>query len=126
MNLSMPNGDKVAIWNARSADGSGREESWATILHPNGTHELVPVTPLAIDADRFHESAENDFAFPTRWTVAIESCDTRLDVITTSINQEIPGLGTSIYEGAATFSGRYFGHAVEGRTYIEQLGNWSR
>jgi Lipocalin-like domain/CrtC N-terminal lipocalin domain len=126
MNLGMPNGDKVAIWDARSADGTGPEESWATILHANGNHELVPVTPLADSADRFHESAENHFAFPTKWTVSIPSCDASLEVITTSINQEIPGLGTSIYEGAATFSGKYLGQVVEGRTYVEQLGNWSR
>ena len=126
MNLAMPNGDKIAIWNARSADGTGSEDSWATILHPDGTHEIVPVEPLADTAERFHESTENDFAFPTKWTVTIASRDTRLEVVTTSVDQEIPGLGTSIYEGAATFSGRYLGQDVVGRTYVEQLGNWSR
>lgn len=126
MNLAMPNGDKIAIWNARTAEGTGPEDSWATILRPDGTHEVVPVTPLADTAARFHESSENNFAFPTRWTVTIASRDTSLEVVTTSVDQEIPGLGTSIYEGAATFSGRYLGQDVVGRTYVEQLGNWSR
>lgn len=125
-NLAMPGGDKVAIWNARSADGSGAEDCWATILHPDGTHELVPVRPLADAAERFHESPTSDFAFPTKWTVRIPSRETVLFVTTTSIDQEIGGLGTSIYEGAATFEGTYRGRPVSGRTYVEQLGNWSR
>ena len=125
-NMVMPGGDKVAIWNARSADGKGPEDSWATILDADGTHELVPVTPLADAAERFHESPDSDFAFPTKWTVTIPSRDTELVVVTTSINQEIGGMGTSIYEGAATFEGRYLGRGIRGKTYVEQLGNWSR
>ena len=108
------------------ADGTGPEESWATILHPDGTHELVPVTPLADSAERFHESSENAFAFPTKWTVSIASRDARLEVVTTSVDQEIPGLGASIYEGAATFTGTYLGQVVHDRTYVERLGNWTR
>lgn len=125
MNLSMPDGDKVAVWDIRSADGTGPEESWATVLHPDGTHELVPVTPLAQDARRFLSSS-GDFVFPTEWTLTIPSRDTQLTVTATVVEQEVEGLGTSTFEGAATFSGVYRGAQVNGRTYVEQLGNWSR
>ena len=125
MNLVIPGGDKIAIWDIRSADGKGPEESWATILRTDGTHELVPVTPLARNAGRLFTSPTSGFVFPTQWTLTIPSRDTRLTVTTTVVNQETPGLGTSVYEGAATFDGTYRGEPVSGRTYVEQLGNWT-
>ena len=126
MNLSVSDGDKVGIWDIRSADGTGPEESWATVLHPDGTHELLPVVPLAREARRLCASPTSPYVFPTEWTITIPSRDTRLIVTATVIDQVIPGLpGTSVYEGAATFTGTYRGAAVTGRTYVEQLGNWT-
>ena len=126
MNLTVSNGDTLALWDARSVDGTGPEESWATVLHPDGTHELVPVTPLATKAGRLWHSLSGSYVFPTQWTVEIPSRQTELTVTATLLQQEVPGLGpTSAYEGAATFSGTYLGKQVEGRTYIEQVGNWN-
>lgn len=95
-------------------------------LHADGTHELVPVTPLAQDAGRLLDNPGSPFVFPTEWVITIPSRDTRLTVTTTIVDQEVPGLGgLSVYEGAATYIGTYLGGDVSGRTYVEQLGNWS-
>ncbi len=126
MNLAMPNGEKLALWDARSADGAGPEESWATVLRPDGTHELVTVTPLAQTAGRFWRSQTGRAVYPTQWTVTIPSRDATLTVTSSVLGQEVPGLGpTSAYEGTATVSGTYAGEDVRGLTYVEQLGNWA-
>ncbi len=126
MNMTLSNGDAIALWDAGSVDGTTARESWATVLHPDGTHELVPVTPLAEGASRHWHSLRGSYVFPTQWTVAIPSRQATLTVTATVLEQEVPGLGpTSAYEGAATVSGTYQGEQVDGRTYIEQVGNWS-
>ena len=124
MDLTLPDGDKVAVWDIRSADGTGIEESWATVLHADGPHELVPVVPLAQDARRWLDTA-GGFSFPTEWTLRIPARDTELTVTATVVDQEVPGLGASTFEGAAPFAGTYGGRPVSGRTYVEQLGNWT-
>jgi len=126
MNLTLSNGDSLALWDARSVDGTGPEESWATVLHADGTHELIPVTPLAEEAGRLWHSPRGSYVFPTRWTVDIPARQATLTVTATVLEQEVPGLGpTSAYEGAATVTGIYEGAEVTGRTYIEQVGNWT-
>ena len=124
--LAMPGGDKLAVWDLALLDGRAAEESWATLLHPDGTHELVPVTPVAEGAGRLYADPDSGFVFPTEWRLSIPSRAADLIVTTTSQAQVIPGVGgTSYYEGAATVSGTYHGEPVNGRTYVEQVGNWS-
>lgn len=123
-NFAMPQGDKIALWDIVSGDGSRPEETWATILHPDGTHELVPATPIAEKARRYWTSPTGQ-VFPTQWTISIPSRNTRLTVTTTSPAQEAPAPTGSIYEGAAAFVGTYDGRRVSGQTYAEMVGDWT-
>lgn len=123
MNLRMPNGDKVAVWNAMN---SQVENSWATAMHPDGSYKLAAVKPFANGAHKFWTSPASGQKYPTRWTVEIPTLKTSLEVsITGAEAQEI--IGTLIgprYEGTATFTGKYKGELVSGKNYVEMFGNW--
>jgi hypothetical protein len=122
-NLRLPNGDKVAVWDAIYAGG---ENCWATVLHPDGSYDLAAVTPLAGGADKVWVSPVSGQAYPTRWRVNIPALNTKLVInVTGTDDQEIVNaLIGPRYEGTASFSGTYQGKQVTGETYVEMVGRW--
>ncbi|NMG41027.1 hydrolase [Chelativorans sp. ZYF759] len=126
MNLIMPDGEVVAIWNALD---SKAEESWATIMREDGSHEVVAVEPLARGAGDFWTSEQTGQKYPTSWRVRIPAVDADLAVdITGPASQEsfLPGGHMARLEATATFSGTYRNEAVSGRNYVEMIGDWPR
>ena len=77
MNLSLSNGDRVAVWDTV---GAKAENSWATVLHPDGSYELAAVKPLADGADQIWTSPDSGLAYPTRWRIEIPSLKAHLTV----------------------------------------------
>ena len=57
MGISLDNGDRVSLWDIIDGD---KEHAFATMLHPDGRHEIVDVEPLAEGASRrgCHEHLE--------------------------------------------------------------------
>lgn len=123
-NFALPSGDKMAVWDIRPAADDTGEQVWATVLHPDGTHELLPVTPVADHAGRVWTSPVTGQRFPTRWTISIPTRDTVLTVESVIVEQELPALAGGIYEGLASVTGTYRGAPVNAKTYVEQVGNW--
>ncbi|GGP14053.1 hydrolase [Nonomuraea glycinis] len=124
MNLSMPNGDKVALWDAV---GQKSEHSWATVLHRDGSYDVVEVEPLAQDASKLWVSPETGQAYPTRWKVRIPQLRTELAVrVTGPQGQEVKGQTPEggYMEATAAFDGTYNGKKVSGETYVELNGDW--
>lgn len=121
MNLDLPNGDKVAIWDYAN---NKTENSWATVLHPDGSYELATVKPLADDAHRFWTSPTSGNSYPTRWTVDIPALKAHLAVRITGTDAQEPA-GGSRYEGTASFTGTYEGKKTTGKNYVEMVGTWS-
>lgn len=124
MNLIMPDGDVVAIWNA--LDGLS-EDSWATVLRKDGSHEVVAVEPLARHADAHWTSEQTGQRYPTRWRLHIPAIDADLAVhITGTPGQEsfLPGGHMARLEATAAFSGTYRNEPVKGRNYVEMIGDW--
>ncbi|CAM5658253.1 Hydrolase OS=Streptomyces griseorubiginosus OX=67304 GN=AQJ54_39845 PE=4 SV=1 [Streptomyces griseorubiginosus] len=123
MNLSLPNGDKVAVWDTL---GGTAENAWATVLHPDGSYDLAAVRPLADSAHRFWAGPTSGNTYPTRWRLEIPSLKTDVTVrITGTDAQEITGTLGNRLEGTAAFSGTYEGKKVSGKNYVEMVGNWS-
>lgn len=123
MNLSLPNGDKIAIWDAIS---SATENAWATVLHPDGSYDVTAVTPLATGASGYWTSPVSGAIYPTCWQVTIPSLNTRLKVnLTGTDDQEIVNslIGPRL-EGTAAFTGTYQGKSVTGQNYVEMVGHW--
>ncbi|MZE77890.1 lipocalin family protein [Streptomyces xinghaiensis] len=124
MNLNMPNGDKVAIWNSIGEDS---EHSWATVLHPNGSYDVVEVEPLAQGASKPWTSPETGQVYPTRWQVRIPHLRAELAVrIVGTPGQEVKGQTAEggYMEAAAAFEGTYNGKKVRGENYVEMNGDW--
>lgn len=120
MALQLSGGDRVNLWDIADRDGT---HSYATVLHPDGTHEIVAVTPLAGSTRDYWVSPTTGKRYGTRWLVRIPARDAALTVVADPPAQEIQAFG-GIYEGAATVTGRYDGKPTGGRTYVEQHGNW--
>lgn len=124
MNLIMPDGEVVAIWNALDAEA---EDSWATIMRADGSHEVVAVEPLAGGAGSHWTSEQTGQRYPTAWRVRIPAVDADLTVNITGVDGQesfLPGGHMARLEATAAFSGRYRGEAVNGRNYVEMIGDW--
>lgn len=120
MPLQLPNGDRVNLWDMLS---QGSELAYATVLHPDGSHEIVAVNPLADTTSDFWSSPTTGKRYGTRWVVNIPALDASLTVAAQPRGQEILA-GGGVYEGASSVTGRYRGKPVTGLTYVEQYGNW--
>jgi hypothetical protein len=124
MNLSMPNGDKVAIWDAV---GEKSQHSWATVLHRDGSYDVVEVEPLARGASKPWVSPETGQTYPTRWQVRIPQLRAELAVkVIGPLGQEVKTVTPEggYMEATAVFDGTYNGKKVSGETYAEMNGNW--
>lgn len=120
MAVQLPNGDRINLWDMFS---QGSEFPYATVLHPDGTHELVAVNPLADTTSDYWTSPTTGKRYGTRWTVNIPALDASLTVVVKPQGQEIQAFG-GFYEGAGSVTGRYMGKPVTGQVYVEQFGNW--
>jgi predicted secreted hydrolase len=121
MPLQLSNGDRVNLWDLFA---EGREFPYATVLHPDGTQEIVAVEPLAATTSDFWTSPTTGQRYGTRWTVKIPALNASLTVVAEPQGQERLGAFGGTYEGAASVTGRYRGKPVIGQTYVEQNGNW--
>jgi hypothetical protein len=124
MNLIMPNGDKVVIWDAI---GEASEHSWATVLHSDGSYDVVEVEPLARGASKLWTSPDTGQVYPTRWQVRIPQLRAQLAVrVTGPQGQEVKAQTPEggYMEATAAFEGTYNGKKVSGETYAEMNGNW--
>jgi hypothetical protein len=120
----MPNGDNIALWDAV---GKKSQHSWATVVHPDGSHEVVEAEPLARNATRPWTSPHTGRRYPTRWRIRIPRLNTSLTVrVTGPEDQEIrsstPGGG--YMRATAAFTGTYDGRKVSGETYVDMNGDW--
>jgi predicted secreted hydrolase len=120
MPLHLSNGDQVNLWDIAAGDGKFH---YATVLHPDGTEEIVAVNPLADTTSDFWTSPTTGKRYGTRWEVKIPALDANLTVVAQPQGQEVQAYG-GVYEGASDVTGTYRGKAVTGQAYVEQLGNW--
>ncbi|WP_171075284.1 lipocalin-like domain-containing protein [Nonomuraea basaltis] len=120
MAVQLSNGDRINLWDLF---GEGKEFPYATVLRPDGTHEVVAVNPLADTTSGFWTSPTSGQRYGTRWTVNIPMLDTSLTV-TSKPGHELQSAFGGLYEGAATVTGRYRGKPITGQAFVEQNGNW--
>ncbi|MEH2411148.1 lipocalin family protein [Nostoc sp.] len=122
MSISLDNGDRISLWDILD---NGKEQAFATVLHPNGRHELVDIEPLAKDATNIWTSEATDHRYPTRWSVSIPALKARIEVEPRMREQEVVSLiEAHKYEGANTVFGEVLGKSVTGHAVVELVGNW--
>ena len=117
MDLNLSNGDKIAIWDQISATA---QNSWATILHPDGSYQVAEVQPLADGASPPWTTSGTHTTYPTRWHVEIPATHSRFQVKVTGPDNQQPPQGPVEATGAVT--GSDAGTPVTGHTYIEEAG----
>ncbi|MET8471229.1 lipocalin family protein [Streptomyces sp. NPDC006422] len=120
MALQLSNGDKINLWDSFESSGQQRH---ATVLHADGTQEVVEVEPLAPDTTGWWTSPYSNKRYGTKWKVRIPQLDAELNVSADATEQEVQAQG-GIYEGASTVSGSLGGKPVSGNAFVEQLGDW--
>ncbi|WP_437522253.1 lipocalin family protein [Sorangium sp. So ce726] len=122
MSFNLPNGDALALWDTISDTGNN---SWATLVHADGSHEVVAVEPVANDASELWTSPSSGQEYPTRWCISIPALRTNLTVrITGTVEQELVINGIGRLEATAAFTGTYRGARVTGKSYVEMFGDW--
>ncbi len=121
--MVLDNGVRISLWDIVENGGS---HAFATVLHPNGRHEIVDVEPLAIGASKHWTSPDTGNIYPTEWDVSIPQLQARLKVVPFVREQEIPSKLPSNhkYEGASSISGEILGQPVSGRGVVELVGEW--
>lgn len=136
MSIQLDNGDKLSFWfpnqklDWESNYGSGEQGkwySWATVLHPDGSHSLVYAEPVDKEWGEWYHNEESPFTYPTKFTVRIPEYDAVLEVVSAPQDQEIrnPFIGSfDYYEGACKLSGTWKGEAVTGCAFLEMIGVW--
>ncbi len=122
MDLNLSNGWRVSLWDAVDTDGSTL--AWVTVIDETGSHKEAELLPLARDAADFWTSPESGYRYPTRWALTVPALDLRLTVIARPQGQEVVGLSPR-FEGASVITGTVGGVPVNGRCYVEMVGNWS-
>jgi hypothetical protein len=120
--ITLSNGDEVAVWDILDASA---QNSWATVLSPNGSYQVVPVTPVASGASAPWTSPTSGNTYPTAWNITIPALSADLIVAKTGpTGQEFPNPGAHV-EATGSVIGTFNGLPVAGSTFLEQNGNWT-
>jgi hypothetical protein len=123
MGISLDNGDRISLWDIIDGD---KEHAFATMLHPDGRHEIVDVEPLADGATSIWKSAVTGHRYPTHWVVSIPMLKARLRVEPLVREQEVVSpIGVNKYEGASNVAGQMEGRPVTGHAVVELVGDWN-
>lgn len=109
MDLNLDNGDVISTWFALK---DGKEDCWATVMHLDGSHKMVRVSPMIRRAANHWTSEISRKSYPMTYYVDIPELDAKQTVQCAVENQELnfddrPDLDH--YEGAATVAGTYLG-----------------
>jgi hypothetical protein len=122
MGISLDNGDRISLWDIIDGD---KEHAFATLLHPDGGHEIVDVEPLAQGATSIWTSAATGHRYPTHWVVSIPTLKARLRVEPLVREQELVSpIGVHKYEGASKVAGEMQGEPATGHAVVEMVGDW--
>ena len=123
MDLNLSNGYKVSLWDI-IADG-GTENSWVTILSPDGVHIISPMIPLAENESDYWYSEKTGNYYATKYIVRMPAVNTEIKV---SVYDGIPQQeavsvsGYNRYEAHCDCGGVFMGQQVTGFCCVELVG----
>lgn len=121
MGITLDNGSYISLWDIVF---QSKSNAFATLLHPDGRHEIVAVEPLAKTAENAWKSSTGH-RYPTHWTIKVPQLSGTLVVVPKLREQEIVSpMGVHKYEGASAVSGTLLGKRVKGRAVVEMVGDW--
>lgn len=106
---------------------TGKENCWATVLHPDGMQSGAAVEPMVDDSFDVWESDVTGMKYPTGWNVNIPEWGCAFTVKSVLKEQEIVSEDPAgrKYEGASRIRGIYRGKEVTGYCCLELVGGWN-
>jgi predicted secreted hydrolase len=123
MGISLDNGIRISLSDIFEGD---QEHAFATMLYPDGRHEIVDVEPLAEGSTGIWKSAATGHRYPTQWVVSIPMLKARLRVEPFVREQEVVSpMGEHKYEGASSVVGQMEDRPVTGHAIVELVGDWN-
>jgi len=123
MGICLDNGIRITLSDIFEGD---QEHAFATMLHPDGRHEIVDVEPLAKGSTSIWKSATTGRRYPTKWVVSIPMLKARLCVEPFVREQEVVSpMGEHKYEGASSVVGQMEDRPVTGHAIVELVGDWN-
>ncbi len=119
--ICLDDGTRLSCWDLLEPD---RRHRFATVLAPNGAHEVVALEPTVELASRVWTS-ETGRVYPTSWVAHMPQIDTELVMEPDVIEQEFRSpKGMHKYEASAPVTGTLHGRRVTGWATIELVGSW--
>lgn len=124
MGISLSNGESISLWEI--IDKNNKSDSFATILHKDGTQTVAYMEPIAKTATEPWKSSVTGQNYPTKWLIVIPKLDIELTVTCIPKGQEICSKikGLNKYEAQSLVNGTYEGEEVTGSSCVELLGEW--
>jgi len=123
MGICLDNGIRITLSDIFEGD---QEHAFATMLHPDGRHEIVDVEPLAKGSTSIWKSATTGRRYPTKWVVSIPMLKARLCIEPFVREQEVVSpIGEHKYEGASSVVGQMEDKPVTGHAIVELVGDWN-
>lgn len=127
MDLNLSNGYKVSLWDI--VGDRIAENSFATVLAPDGTTTVATMRPLIENEDLYWESSATGNLYATSYLVEIPAFAARIGV---RVYDGIPGqeavssAGYNRYEAHSDCEGEFLGEHVTGFCCIELVGDFAR
>jgi predicted secreted hydrolase len=121
LGIYLDNGEVISLYDT---DVPGQEESWATVLHPDGSQDFTRTEPLA--ASGFWHSGRSGQCYPARWEARIPEYGAVLDITPVPREQEVVSAVPMLhrYEGASVVTGTWRGQEVKGHACAHLIGRW--
>lgn len=126
MDINLDCGDKISTWFAIE---DGRENCWATVMHPDGAQRTVRVDDVVKSAGDYWTSEASGASYPMTYKISIPELEADLTVRCAVEDQELYFPEKALYnhyEGASTVEGTYEGSPACGYCYTELIGDWSK
>jgi predicted secreted hydrolase len=122
MGVYLDNGEVISLYDT---DVPGQEESWATVLHPDGSQAVIAMEPL--DVSGFWHSERSGQRYPEHWVARFPEHDAVLDITPVPLEQEVVASVPMLhrYEAASAVTGTWGGREVKGHACAHLIGNWA-
>ncbi|EUC27471.1 hypothetical protein COCCADRAFT_31050 [Bipolaris zeicola 26-R-13] len=119
------NGWVIGGWRTQPVDDTPKVSSFATVLFPDGHHEVHAMDPNVHESDSWI-SADTNLTWYAKYQLTIPTIDLTLDVKLPHKAGEMayleePGAAITLFEGYATVSGTLCKENVTGYGLVEQI-----
>jgi predicted secreted hydrolase len=123
--IQLDNGVDWMLYQIRHRDGKIDPYSSGTIIFPDGRYQHLPKKDFQIDVLDQWKSPKSGALYPSGWSVKVPAHQIELTLTPIVKNQELitkESTRVTYWEGSVRVNGKYQGHSIKGRSYVELTG----